>query len=29
MQRMNYAVDGEHRDSADVVREFLHAKGLD
>jgi osmoprotectant transport system substrate-binding protein len=28
MQRMNYAVDGEHRDSADVVREFLHAKGL-
>ncbi len=29
MQRMNYAVDGEHRDSADVVREFLHGKGLD
>ncbi|HEY4740735.1 MAG TPA: glycine betaine ABC transporter substrate-binding protein [Candidatus Acidoferrales bacterium] len=29
MQRMNYAVDGEHRDSVDVVREFLHAKGLD
>jgi osmoprotectant transport system substrate-binding protein len=28
MQRMNYAVDGEHRDSVDVVREFLHAKGL-
>jgi osmoprotectant transport system substrate-binding protein len=29
MQRMNYAVDGEHRDTAEVVREFLHAKGLD
>jgi osmoprotectant transport system substrate-binding protein len=29
MQRMNYAVDGEHRDSVEVVREFLHAKGLD
>ncbi len=29
MQRMNYAVDGEHRDSVDVVREFLHAKGLE
>ncbi len=24
MRRMNYAVDGEHRDVADVVREFLH-----
>jgi osmoprotectant transport system substrate-binding protein len=29
MRRMNYAVDGEHRDAADVAREFLHAKGLD
>jgi osmoprotectant transport system substrate-binding protein len=29
MRRMNYAVDGEHRDVRDVVREFLRAKGLD
>jgi osmoprotectant transport system substrate-binding protein len=28
MRRMNYAVDGERRDSADVVREFLRSKGL-
>ncbi len=28
MQRMNYAVDGQHRDVADVVREFLRSKGL-
>lgn len=28
MQRMNYAVDGQHRDTADVVREFLRAKKL-
>jgi len=28
MQKMNYAVDGEHRDAADVAREFLHSKGL-
>lgn len=28
MQKMNYAVDGQHRDAADVVREFLRAKGL-
>jgi glycine betaine/choline ABC-type transport system substrate-binding protein len=28
MQRMNYAVDGEHRDTTAVVREFLHSKGL-
>jgi len=28
MRRMNYAVDGEHRDPADVVREFLRAKHL-
>jgi osmoprotectant transport system substrate-binding protein len=29
MQKMNYAVDGEHRDATEVAREFLHAKGLD
>ncbi len=29
MRRMNYQVDGEHRDSADVAREFLRAKGLE
>jgi osmoprotectant transport system substrate-binding protein len=29
MQRMNYAVDGEHRDAADVAGEFLRSKGLD
>ncbi|HYL68093.1 MAG TPA: glycine betaine ABC transporter substrate-binding protein [Candidatus Limnocylindria bacterium] len=29
MQKMNYAVDGEHRDIGEVAREFLHAKGLD
>ncbi|HEY6371085.1 MAG TPA: glycine betaine ABC transporter substrate-binding protein [Candidatus Sulfotelmatobacter sp.] len=28
MQRMNYAVDGQHRDASDVVREFLRNKGL-
>ena len=28
MQRMNEAVDGEHRDPAEVVREFRNAKGL-
>ena len=28
MQQMNYAVDGQHRDTADVVREFLKAKKL-
>jgi osmoprotectant transport system substrate-binding protein len=28
MRRMNYAVDGEHRDPAEVVREFRNAKGL-
>jgi osmoprotectant transport system substrate-binding protein len=28
MRRMNYAVDGEHRNPADVVREFRKAKGL-
>lgn len=29
MRKLNYEVDGEHRDIADVAREFLHAKGLD
>ena len=29
MQRLNYAVDGEHRDVKDVVREFLRRKGLE
>jgi osmoprotectant transport system substrate-binding protein len=28
MQTMNEAVDGQHRDPADVVREFRHAHGL-
>jgi len=28
MQQMNYAVDGQHRDTADVVREFLRTKKL-
>jgi osmoprotectant transport system substrate-binding protein len=28
MRRMNYSVDGEHRDPADVVRAFRSAKGL-
>ena len=28
MRRMNYAVDGEHRDPASVVREFRESKGL-
>ena len=28
MRRMNYAVDGEHRDPAEVVRAFRVAKGL-
>jgi osmoprotectant transport system substrate-binding protein len=28
MQKMNYAVDGQHRDTQDVVREFLKAKAL-
>ncbi len=29
MRHLNYAVDGEHRDVQEVVREFLHGKGLD
>ncbi len=28
MQKMNYAVDGEHKDAADVVRNFLRTAGL-
>ncbi len=28
MQRMNYAVDGQHRDAAEVVHEFLRSKKL-
>jgi osmoprotectant transport system substrate-binding protein len=28
MQQMNYAVDAQHRDTQDVVREFLRAKKL-
>ena len=28
MQQLNYAVDGQHRDSKVVVREFLERKGL-
>jgi osmoprotectant transport system substrate-binding protein len=29
MQKMNYCVEAERKDTADVVREFLHAKGLE
>jgi len=29
MRRMNYSVDGEHKDIQEVVREFLHSKHLD
>lgn len=29
MQKMNYAVEGEHEDIQDVAREFLRAKGLE
>jgi osmoprotectant transport system substrate-binding protein len=29
MRRMNYGVDGEHRDIQEVVREFLRSKQLD
>ena len=28
MQQLNYAVDGQHRDAKEVVREFLNKKGL-
>ena len=29
MQKMNYAVDGEHQDIAEVVRKFLREKGIE
>ena len=29
MQKMNYAVAGEGRDTTEVAREFLHSQGLD
>jgi glycine betaine/choline ABC-type transport system substrate-binding protein len=29
MQKMNYEVAGEDRDTAEVAREFLHAQGLE
>jgi len=28
MRKMNYAVDAQHRDTQDVVREFLKSKRL-
>lgn len=28
MRQLNYAVDGQHRDVKEVVREFLHGKGI-
>jgi osmoprotectant transport system substrate-binding protein len=28
MQGLNYAVDGQHRDAAEVIHEFLRSKGL-
>ena len=28
MQQLNYAVDGQHRDTQEVVREFLKKKKL-
>jgi glycine betaine/choline ABC-type transport system substrate-binding protein len=28
MRRLNYAVDGQHRDVKEVVREFLRQKKL-
>jgi osmoprotectant transport system substrate-binding protein len=28
MRQLNYAVDGQHRNAPDVVREFLRTKGL-
>ncbi len=28
MQKLNYALDGQHRDAQDVAREFLRSKGL-
>jgi osmoprotectant transport system substrate-binding protein len=29
MRKMNYEVDGEHRDASEVAKEFLREKGLD
>jgi osmoprotectant transport system substrate-binding protein len=29
MRKMNFAVDGQHRDASEVAREFLKARGLD
>lgn len=29
MRKMNYEVDGEHRDAAEVAREFLRSKGME
>src|ERR1700679_70722 len=29
MQKMNYSVEAERKDTAEVVSEFLHAKGLE
>jgi glycine betaine/choline ABC-type transport system substrate-binding protein len=29
MRKMNYRVDGERRDIAEVAREFLQSRGLD
>src|SRR6201981_792434 len=29
MRKMNFEIDGQHRDAADVAREFLHARELD
>ncbi|HKS80106.1 MAG TPA: glycine betaine ABC transporter substrate-binding protein [Candidatus Acidoferrales bacterium] len=29
MRHLNYEVDGEHRDAAEVARNFLHANGFD
>jgi osmoprotectant transport system substrate-binding protein len=28
MQKLNYALDGQHRDVKDVAQEFLHSKGM-
>jgi len=28
MQKLNYALDGQHRDAKEVAQEFLRSKGL-
>jgi len=28
MRQLNYAIDGQHRNATDVVRDFLKKKGL-